>query len=214
MFFLFECWIWEGEKMHVIQCDIIKCIIFKKPKIELIRRIPHPHRVNYWPINRPMMKSTMAINSVEFSLINRPNVKLFAELIVILLIIESCLVAGHWETNYKHHHRNYVCNHRHPTAQDVSPWNELKENNKRIQQTLSTEFNHFAHSLSLLRLFVPFEIERAAYFLRHNSCNRGVCVCEVCVVFVNLSHEKWMHIRIEAMERIARKQIWFGQDKH
>lgn len=67
-----------------------------------------------------MLKSKMAINSIEIALIKRwTNFKLFTELIVILLIID--LVAGqHTEQQQHHHHNNHICNHQHPKAHDVS----------------------------------------------------------------------------------------------
>lgn len=66
-----------------------------------------------------MLKSKMAINSIEIVLIKRwSNFKLFTELIVVLLIID--LVAGHTEQQQHHHHNNHVCNHQHPKAHDVS----------------------------------------------------------------------------------------------
>lgn len=66
-----------------------------------------------------MMKTNMAINSIEIALIKRwLNFKLFTELIVVLLVID--LVAGHPETvNVERQHSDHVCNHQHPKADDV-----------------------------------------------------------------------------------------------
>lgn len=65
-----------------------------------------------------MMKQKMAINLWIY----RSNIKLFADLIVILLIIDSSGVVGH-STNieqHHHYHNNNVCNHQHPKAHEVS----------------------------------------------------------------------------------------------
>lgn len=106
------------RKMHVI----VNCIVLIKPKKEkfIRRQVKYPHNVNNWPIVRvflPMMKQKMAINLWIY----RYNIKLFADLIVILLIIDLSVVVGHSNNeHHHHHHNNHVCNHQHPKSHEVS----------------------------------------------------------------------------------------------